>query len=67
MISPPITRAPGLELSVLAAMRRVTARKLARRVGLPEWRVSRILRDVAAPTEDELRLLRSAIFAEPES
>lgn len=54
--------APGLELSVLAAMRRLTARKLTQRTGLPYFRVSRILRDVARATPEELEALRKAIF-----
>lgn len=65
MLSTPTHTPPGLELAVLAAMRRVTARQLARRTGLAEWRVSRILRDVARPTDEELRLLRAAVFGEP--
>jgi hypothetical protein len=53
---------PGRELAVLAALRQTTARDVARRTALPEWRVSRILAGTARPTPEELRVLRQALF-----
>ena len=53
---------PGRELAVLASLRQATARDVARRTALPEWRVSRILAGVARPTAEELRVLRLALF-----
>jgi hypothetical protein len=53
---------PGRELAVLATLRQTTARDVARRTALPEWRVSRILAGVARPTAEELRVLRLALF-----
>ena len=53
---------PGRELAVLATLRQTTARDVARRTALPEWRVSRILAGTARPTPEELRILRVALF-----
>lgn len=53
---------PGRELAVLVTLRQTTARDVARRTALPEWRVSRILAGVARPTAEELRALRLALF-----
>jgi hypothetical protein len=47
---------------VLAVLRKTTARDLARRTGLAEWRVSRVLAGVARPTTEELRALQLALF-----
>jgi hypothetical protein len=55
---------PGRELAVLATLRQTTARAVARRTDLAEWRVSRILAGVARPTAEELRVLREALFEE---
>ena len=53
---------PGRELAVLATLRQTTARDVARRTALADWRVSRILAGTARPTAEELRLLRLALF-----
>ena len=53
---------PGRELAVLATLRQTTARDIARRTVMPEWRVHRILAGVARPTAEELRVLRQALF-----
>lgn len=55
---------PGRELAVLATLRQLTARDLAHRAGLPEWRVGRILKGTARPKSQELARLRGAVFAE---
>lgn len=53
---------PGRELGVIAALRQTTARDVARRTVMPEWRVHRILAGTARPTAEELRVLRLALF-----
>jgi hypothetical protein len=53
---------PGRELAVLATLRQATASDVARRIGMPEWRVTRIWAGTARPTAEELRLLRLALF-----
>ena len=55
---------PGRELAVLATMRRVSARTLARRAGISYWRTVRILTDRGRPSSVELESLRDAIFAD---
>ncbi len=56
--------APAFELAVLVAMRRLTARDLARRSGLAYPRTVRILRGEGHPSDAELKSLRNAIFSE---
>jgi len=58
---------PGRELAVLATLRQTSARELAHRSGLPEWRVSRILAGTAKPTDAEMARLRAAMFEHPQS
>ena len=55
---------PGRELAVLATLRQLTARDLARMANLPEWRVARILNGSAQPRAAELAQLRAALFAD---
>lgn len=55
---------PGRELAVLATLRQASARDLARRSGVPEWRVGRILSGIARPTLAELGAIRQALFEE---
>ena len=55
---------PGRELAVLATLRQLTARDLARVANLPEWRVARILNGSAQPRVAELAQLRAALFAD---
>jgi hypothetical protein len=55
---------PGRELAVVAALRAMTGRDLARHAEMPEWRVSRILQGVARPTDEELRVLRLAVWSD---
>jgi hypothetical protein len=61
LLSPPPA---DLELSVLAALRRVSRRELARRSGIGYWRLSRIFNGHLTPQPDELVLLRAAMFDE---
>lgn len=54
---------PGRELKVVMAMRDMTARKVAQRVGVSEWAVSRILNDQRQTDDPELiARIREAIF-----
>ena len=54
---------PGRELKVVMAMRDMTARKVAQRVGVSEWALSRILND-QRQTDDPALIarIREAIF-----
>jgi len=54
---------PGRELKVVMAMRDMTARKVAQRVRLSEWALSRILNDQRQTDDPELiARIREAIF-----
>jgi hypothetical protein len=51
----------------MAVIRRTTARQLAGRTGISYWRVTRILRQRATPTQRELGILAAALFADHEA
>jgi len=55
---------PGHELKVALALREITAREAARRAGISEWALSRILNDRSRPDAMTLRRVRAAIFDE---
>jgi transcriptional regulator with XRE-family HTH domain len=59
------SRGIGLELTLVAALRGVTRRQLAKATGIGYDRVARILRDDGSPTPAELEALWRAVRAEP--
>jgi hypothetical protein len=58
---------PGRELKVALAMRNLTGRYIARRSGLTEWELSRVLNDRTEAKPEVLRRIRAAIYDEPEA
>ena len=52
----------GTELRIAMALRRLSGREVARRVGVSEFRISRILNDRQRPDALTLARIRAAIY-----
>ncbi len=57
-------RSVARDLAVLVTLNRTNARAIARRTGLPYWRVARIIAGRAEPRDDEAGQILAAIYDE---
>ena len=57
-------RSVARDLAVLVTLNRTNARAIARRTGLPYWRVVRIISGRAEPRDDEAGRILAAIYDE---